>query len=549
MLNPVRQGQKWFSIPNPSRTGIKLCLLVLGTGLGLGISHAAPVDSAKVVAQPKAVTAQAAKPATNGAKDTVAKAEPPKSAQTKTAVTAPAAKAEAAKTAPAKAEATPAATAKVDTTAKLESPVKADSAAKVNQATAENAAPATTPVAEKAPAPSEVMDTTSDEQASRMMTEAADNSAAKTAQEDSVKAAAKALKEPAVLENLKLSEFKVGGILRTAASSYDLSANSDASKSATLGIALARLTFAGKFGNGFGFGTELDFAKSGGSLGLGQVYMQWQKNAFDQVRVGRIKRLFSHEALLSDNQLPFNFRGTLYQDFLNKTTGYTGYDVGIHFMSGFEDGGVPVHYGIGIYNGRRADTTSHAYTIDAWKDADLKAKDIAFHIDAQMPIGLTLEASLSTKTTEDKSDAENFDLAINTAYELGAFYQWKGLQLNGEIAYGDNHQGRDALILGGGSSNFLAFYVEALARHDYAGGDWSQVLLKLEGLDPDMGFGSEDGKPNDGKFRYSVGATYGLNADNSLTLVWGILHPITESKVTSDSRLHHDVDLFWKMAF
>jgi hypothetical protein len=426
---------------------------------------------------------------------------------------------------------------------------KTDTAQAMKKAAAPMVASDSIPKAEKTVAqPAMNLDTTSDEHTSRMMTHAADSSAAQTAMDDSAKAKAATLKEPATLENLKLSEFKVGGLMRAVATSHDLSANNDASKTASLGLALARLTFAGKFENGFGFGTELDFAKSSGGLNLGQIYMQWQKSPFDQVRFGRIKRLFSHEALLSDNQLPFQFRGSLYQDFLNKTTGYTGYDVGVNFMSGFEDGGIPVHYGLGIYNGRRADSTSHAYTVDAWSDADLKAKDVAFHIDAQMPIGLTLEASLTTKTTEDKSDAANFDIAINTAYELGAFYQWKGMQLNGEIAYGDNHQGRDAYIIGC-SSNFLAFYVEALARHDYQSGDWSQLMLKLEGLDPDMGFGSDDGKPNDGKFRYSVGATYGLNADNSLTLVWGILHPITESKVTSESRLHHDLDLFWKMAF
>jgi Phosphate-selective porin O and P len=423
--------------------------------------------------------------------------------------------------------------------------------AKVAPTTAEKPAPAVTSEPTTAPvveAKKEVLDTTSDEQVSRNMTAAADSSAAKTAQQDSAKVAAAALKEPTVLENLKLSKFKAGGILRTVVSTRDLSAEDDAAKTATMGVDLARLSFSGQFETGYGFGAELDFAKSGGAMGLGQVYMQWQKGPFDQIRAGRIKRMFSHEAILSDNQLPFNFRGSLYQDFLNKTTGYTGYEVGVNLSSGWEDAGIPVHYQLGIYNGRRADTSSRAYTVDAWKDADLKAKDLAFHIDAQVHPTLLLEAGLTTKTTEDKSTASNFDLAINTAYQLGAFFSHKNVRVNGEIAYGDNHKGRDALIVDG-SSNFLGFYLEGLVRHTYASSRWSELLLKLEGLDPDMGLGDEDGKPNDGKFRYSLGGSYGLNADNSLTLVWGFLHPITESKVTADSRLRHDVDLYWKMAF
>lgn len=395
----------------------------------------------------------------------------------------------------------------------------------------------------------ESLDTTAEVPVVVSMTAAADSSKQATANADSAKAAAASLKEPIFLENAKLAHFKVGGILRGNAYARDITAENDMDKQTGLALDLVRITFQGEFGDGYGFHNELNFAKGSGGLGLGQVYMQWQRGPFDRIQAGRIIRSFSHEPLLGETQLPFQHRGRLYQDFLNRATGYAGYDIGIHLASGFEDGGIPVRYGLGLYNGRSSQDPTVGYVTDTWKDTDLKAKDLAFHVEADPMKGLTAEFALSTKTTEDKSNPADFKLAINTAYVAGLFYTCHGYRLNGEIAYGDNHKGDDALITEG-SSNFLAFYVEALARHDYAKtGRWSEVGLKVEALDPDMSFKKNEGAPNDGVLRYSLVATYGLNPNMALAFVWGTLMPVTESRSTSDRRLRHDMDLYWRMAF
>jgi len=426
----------------------------------------------------------------------------------------------------------------------------ADSSAKspsVDSSAALRDTSAPAPKVSSQPAPGKAMASAHDTVAAAMSA-AADSSQSAVLSADSAKAARAALKDPIPLENARLSHFRLNGVVRGTAYARDLSAHADIDKASSFGLDLARLSFAGDFGDGFGFAADLDLAKGQNGLGVGQLSLQWRKGPFDKIHAGRIKRAFSHEALLGDAQLPFNYRGRLYNAFLQKTTGYTGYDLGIGFLSGFEDGDIPVRYELAIYNGRHSEDPAVGYSRDAWADGDLQAKDVAFRLEVEPTSRITVEAALSTKAAEDKSDPENFNLAMNTAYELGVFYQDGGVQVNGEIAYGDNHQGVDARIVDG-SSDFLAFYLEGILRHDYPAGHWSEALFKLEGLDPDMGFKRNAGKKNDGKLRYTLGVTYGMTAYNSLTLAWGVLHPISESRSTSDTRLRHDLDCFWKMVF
>ena len=73
-----------------------------------------------------------------------------------------------------------------------------------------------------------------------------------------------------------------------------------------------------------------------------------------------------------------------------------------------------------------------------------------------------------------------------------------------------------------GSSEFLAFYAMLMLRTEYAKGRASETLVKVEGLDPDMTLGEGGGKPNDGKFRYTVGANYFFTPRISLLLNYGI---------------------------
>jgi hypothetical protein len=159
---------------------------------------------------------------------------------------------------------------------------------------------------------------------------------------------------------------------------------------------------------------------------------------------------------------------------------------------------------------------------------------------------LKLEAAVSAKAAEDRSDANTFAFAANTAYELGAEFSHGPLRLMGEASMGDNHQGADSLIVEG-SSRFFAFYAMGVWHEAYGGGRASELVLKVEGLDPDFGWKKGHGKPNDGRLRYTGGCNYFFTPAVSILADYSLLHPIT--KVPGADRLIHSLDLMWRLSF
>ena len=159
---------------------------------------------------------------------------------------------------------------------------------------------------------------------------------------------------------------------------------------------------------------------------------------------------------------------------------------------------------------------------------------------------LKLEAAVSTKAADDMSDPNAFKYAVNTAYEVGGSLTVNQLRLLGEVSWGDNHMKQDAGIIDGGV-NFFAFYATGVWRQDYTRGRASEMVLKLEGLDPDFAPGEGEGAPNDGLLRYTVGVNYFFNKNVSAMANYGILQPIT--KVAGKDKLTQDLDLLWRMSF
>jgi len=257
-----------------------------------------------------------------------------------------------------------------------------------------------------------------------------------------------------------------------------------------------------------------------------------------------LRRPFSQEALQSSKSLYTIERGLLYQDFLSGATGYSDYDLGLVAYGGFEDEGVPVGYEIGVFNGKQKDSVQGSYAGQQYRDTDrgFKAKDMVFRLAASPVSSLKVEGDVSTKAAEDESSADNFIYAVNTAYQVGLDFTYGRLRALAEAAWGDNHQGIDARIVDG-SRPFFAFYAMGVWREDYVLGRASELVLKVEGLDPD----ARKVKPNDGQLRYTLGCNYFFTPRISFLADYGVLHPITE--VPGDKDLSHDIDVMWRMSF
>ena len=133
---------------------------------------------------------------------------------------------------------------------------------------------------------------------------------------------------------------------------------------------------------------------------------------------------------------------------------------------------------------------------------------------------------------------------MNTGYQVGADLLLGPLRLLGEVAWGDNHQGRDARIISG-ASLFFAFYGTAVWREDYARGRASELVLKLEGLDPDFEPDSGEGAANDGKPPLHLGVQLVLHPQGERPSNYGVLQPITE--IPGEDELVHDLDAMWRM--
>jgi hypothetical protein len=354
--------------------------------------------------------------------------------------------------------------------------------------------------------------------------------------------------EPAVVEAPGLAKLEVGGTFQLKGFYQDMAADDDADKRLGFELRRARFDLAGKVGDHFSFEGQFLLEANARQIGSEAVYLAWKPSEFFGIKGGKLKRPFSQEALSSSKGLYTVERSVLYHDFLATTTGYSFYDLGLVFHGGFVDEDVPVTYEAGVFNGKQTNDPSQAYTGQHYetRDAGFKAKDFAFRLQAQPFRALKVEGAVSTKSAEDRTDPANFDYHVNTAYEVGIDLAVDRLRVLGEIAWGDNHQGRDSRILSG-SSLFLAFYAMGVWREDYSRGRASELVLRIEGQDPDFETDSGEGSPNDGKLRYTLGCNYFFTPKVSVLADYAVLHPITE--LPDEDELAHSIEAMWRMSF
>lgn len=360
---------------------------------------------------------------------------------------------------------------------------------------------------------------------------------------------ARASEEPVPAEAPGLSSLKVGGTFQLKAFSHDVLADADADKSQGLDLRRARVDLSGGLGESFAWEGQFLLEGDGARLGTEDVFLAWKAGKLFGIKGGKLMRPFSQEAMQSSKSLYTVERGVLYQRFLSDVTGYSSRDLGLVFHGGFVDEDVPVSYEVGLFNGKQSGA-GEGYADQHHQDVDagFKAKDLVFRLVAEPFELLRAEAAVSTKAAEDRSDPENFAYHVNTAYQVGMDFRYGPLRILGEAAWGDNHQGSDARIVSG-SSLFFAFYGAAAWREDYSRGRASELVLKLEGLDPDFEFDSrgEDDSPNDGRLFYTLGCNWFFTPRVSVLANYGVLQPL--SKVPGEDVLVHNLDALWRMSF
>lgn len=347
------------------------------------------------------------------------------------------------------------------------------------------------------------------------------------------------------LRNPILQRLALSGTVQLKGFYHDFASDQDSDKRLSLQLRRFKLGLEGAVTEHVGFRGEFQMDGANHAFGTDDAYLWWRANDIVGVKGGKLKRPFSQEALQSSSSLYTVERGELYHNFLANTTGYAYYDLGLLAYGGFAEDGVRVGYEVGVFNGKQSEN-GYAGQQDVKTDAGFFAKDMAARLTVSPVRALKLEAAVSTKSADDKSDKSSFAYAVNTAYEIGADLTLGHLRLLGEVSLGDNHQGKDSLIISG-SSEFFAFYAMGAWHEDYRGGRASELVLKMEGLDPDFGWKTGSGKPNDGKFRYTLGCNYFFTPAISVLADYGLLQPIT--KDTSQDRLIHSLDLMWRIRF
>lgn len=354
--------------------------------------------------------------------------------------------------------------------------------------------------------------------------------------------------EPVAVVAPRLASLKVGGTFQLKAFYKNITADRDEDKRLSLDVRRARVDISGELPGRFSIEGQFRMDGDGQRFGTDAAYLAYTHNAFFKVSGGKLKRPFSQEALQSSKSLYTVERGGVYQNFLDSATGYSDIDLGLVVQGGFIDEDVPVTYEAGIFNGRQAGDADKGYKEqqDESVDKGFKAKDFVFRLVAQPFAPLKVEAAVSTKAAEARGDGENFEYHVNTAYQMGADFAYGPLRLLGEMAWGDNHRGVDQGIISGGA-RFFGFYATGLWREEYRGGRASELVLKLEGLDPDFEFGSGKGTPNDGLLRYTGGVNWFFTPRVSVLLNYSVLQPLT--KVSGKDDLVHDIDAMWRISF
>ena len=420
-------------------------------------------------------------------------------------------------------------------------------------AAAQTAAPA--PAATASPAPAapqkEVMDTAEASAPAavapaKVPAPATSDSAIVAA--DTATTAPRSQAEVFALRNNFLDRLDFSGTVQLKALYHDMYADKDADKRLSFQLRRFKLELEGGFDPHFGFRGEMLVDGNGRNFGMDNAYLYYALNELVGFRGGKMKRPFSQEALQSSKSLYTVERGQLYQTFLSATTGYSDYDLGVMAYGGFMEEDRALTYELGLFNGKQNNDPAKDYSGQQNENLDkgFKAKDAVMRITYTPVKPLKVEAAVSTKAAEDTTDGNEFGYAVNTAYEFGADFSYRHLRLLGEAAWGDNQDGVDAKIIDG-STFFFAFYVMGVWHEDYTRGRASELVLKMEALDPDFKAGAGEGTPNDGKARYTLGVNYFFTPKVSVLADYGMLQPIT--KVAGEKTWKHDLDLMWRMSF
>jgi hypothetical protein len=355
-------------------------------------------------------------------------------------------------------------------------------------------------------------------------------------------------KQPIEVRARDLAALEIGGAIQVQAAYHNFAAESDSDKLLSATLRSLKLEMDGQLNESIGFLAQLLFAPAENGVKVNDAYLYWQGRNFSRFQAGVQSKTFSHESMTPDELQPLIGSGRLYQGFLETTTGYAGKDLGFVLQGGFEDDAATLYYQIGAFNGKQNDDPKLGYgdaQATAWDDGFF-AKDFTARVLLHYSFGIEVEGALSTKGGENRSNPSNFSYSANKAYQLGARLAHQKFRLEGELAAGDNHQGRDALILEG-SSQFFAFFAQTGWVEKYSQGRSSELWVKLEGLDPTMSYTRGKGVKNDGLFRYSVGLSYGFTEKSALMANYGVLQPITG--VVGEDGLSHDFDLLWRLSF
>jgi hypothetical protein len=411
-------------------------------------------------------------------------------------------------------------------------------------------APPTAPLAAK-----EVMDTAETVTIDSALTGKADQAGVTAAQTETVASTAVPTSKDTILPPEAISittpflaNLDLGGTVQLKAFYHNFAADRDKDKRLSLTLRRFKLDLDGAVDSHLGFKAGFLVDGNNKNFGIDDAFLYYSVNELVGFKGGKLKRPFSQEALQSSKSLYTIERGETYHDFLTNVTGYAYYDVGLMAYGGFVEEGRSVGYELGIFNGKQNGDASKDYSGQHYEASDkgFIAKDVVMRITAVPFRLLKVEAAVSTKAAEDTTNPASFEYNVNTAYEIGVSYLDKQLKLLGEVSWGDNHNKVDALILNG-SSMFFAFYTTAVWHSDYPRGRASELVLKLEGLDPDFEPGKGEGKPNDGLLRYTLGTNYFFSPRLSLMGNYGILQPVTE--VTGEGDLTHSVDALVRLTF
>jgi hypothetical protein len=446
------------------------------------------------------------------------------------------------------------------------SPATAQPAAEPAKAAAAPASPAAPPAAAPAgqpavpapaaPAPAvppanEVIDSSAASAPVNSVDEAGSDSAiiAAVAEVDSAALAALTSQpEPLLFRNSSLAHLDLSGTMQLKALYHGVTEDRDADKRLSLQLRRFKLDLEGALDAHSGFRGELLVDGNGRNFGVENAYLFYKVNDFVGFKGGKQKRPFSQEALQSSKSLYTIERGELYHEFLAATTGYAYFDLGLVAYGGYSEDGASLAYELGVFNGKQNDDAAGNYNGQQHENLDkgFKAKDVVFRLSAIPFKSLKLEGAVASKAAEDVGDPNSFRYAVNTAYQLGADYTYQHLRLLGEASWGDNHKRQDAKIISG-STRFFAFYATGVWREDYTRNRASEMVLKLEGLDPDFGWDEGDGAPNDGKLKYTAGVNFFFSRNVSVMANYGVLQPIT--KVEGEGDLSQDLDLLWRLVF